>query len=875
MRLAAVCAALALFTLFPLGCRGCREQAAPPPGGPAIVQDFEDRPSIKKWPRDAPGAAELSADWHADGQRSLKIDPDVMAALPELSIRDFSGYTTLVFQVHNPAAETTALELEIQDEHTEHWDRHQRSFGVPPGDQRIELEISGGLWRGEEGRPYRGAVKTPIDVARITRLAFTNRGHAAIYIDRIELVSRPKIASQGAFAFDFGPTGSQVMGQAIGVFETTQYTPERGYGLLGSKPARIERSMSYPTPLLGDGLGFDDGGFRVDLDGGDYLGWIAFERGGFWQNESPGYRRAALAVNGAVACEHEFTESGPHFFFEDTELTDASQIEEQIIRPAAAIRRFSFKAAPRGNTFTLRVEGATGSPLRVAGLFLAPDTPAGRAFLDAEEALQSRAIRAAFPPEDRGRRRAPRAAPEEELLVEPLPPGAPVYPRDLPVHPRGAPLEEILAITGQPVTVHLAVYARRARKVHVGAEMPGLKAAPRISVGRYLPMRSAAPGPAWIEVNHYRPEPDFTVGPELTRSLVIEIPMPDRGSGAFLGAITLDSEDTKLSIPVKVRLIERPLPAIPIPVGLFMNALPFGPSAIDEATWWRFQEDLLREQARAGLNCLTGGAGLQHPLPSAAGARDRAEEYLAKARGLGPVLAVVPYGGFLPPLEERPLAPRDLAEALSDFATPHYAYAYDEPGTEAEIKEALELTAPFTAAGVKTMGFTSIDSGTPGLDALLRSTYAPALATHEARDLARLAQQGRHVWVYNNGLSRYGMGLHLWRGIALGAEGRLEWIGLISQGFAFNNLDGREPSPSAWVVHHALGPLPTPSWLAAREGLLDARIRRALEAAVPAGDPALGAWSIEGYRADAARWPDEALARARATMLERLGRSPP
>lgn len=878
MRLAAACAAVLL--LVP-GCGGCGQRKAPvpSPGVPAIVQDFEGRPSINKWPRDAPGAAEVGTEWHADGQRSLKIDPDVMALLSDLKVRDFSGYTTLVFEVHNPAAETARLELEIQDQHADLYDRHQHTFGVAPGDHRIELDFSGGLWRGEENRPYRGSVKTPIDVSRITRLSFTNRGHAALYVDRIALEVAPKIEAKGAFAFDFGPTGSQVMGQSIGVFETTRYTPERGHGFLGDNIDRIEQSMSYPTPLLGDGLGLSEGGFRVDLDGGDYLGWIAFERGGFWEDESSGYRRAALAVNGAVVCSHDFTASGPHFFFEDTELTDPTQIEAQIIRPAAAIQRFSWKAQRGGNTFTLSVLDPRGKALRVAGLFLAPDTAAGRAFLEAHDALQSKAIRAAFPPADRGRRSAPRAAPEQALLAEPLTPGAQVYPRDFPLHPRGAPLSEILAVAGQPVTVQLAVYATTEQKVHAEASLssapPAPLLAPRISVGRYLPMLSAAPGPVWIEVNHYRPEPDFTVGPELTRSLLIEIPMPEHGSGVFTGAITLTGAATKLSIPLRIRLLDRLLPEIPIPVGLFMNALPFDSSAVGEATWWRYQADLLREQARAGLNCLTGGPGLLHPLRAAAGAPDPAAEYLSIARRLGPVRAVVPYGGFLPPLRGQPLAPRDLADALSAFGAPHYAYAYDEPGTEAEIKEAIELVSPFTAAGVKTMGFTSAQSDAPGQGELLRNTYAPALSIHDAGDLARLKAQGRHVWVYNNGLHRYGMGLHLWRSLKLGAEGRLEWIGMITQGFAFNNLDGREPSPSAWVVHEALGPLPTPRWLAAREGLLDLRIRLALEAAVPADDPALRSFPLSGYRADQDRFSDEILAAARAAMLERLGRAPP
>ena len=104
------------------------------------------------------------------------------------------------------------------------------------------------------------------------------------------------------------------------------------------------------------------------------------------------------------------------------------------------------------------------------------------------------------------------------------------------------------------------------------------------------------------------------------------------------------------------------------------------------------------------------------------------------------------------------------------------------------------------------------------------------------------------------------------------AAGRLEWIGLFTQGFAFDNLDGREPSPSAFLVHEKLGILETPRWLAAREGLTDLRVRLALEAKVPAGDPILGSWTMEGYGEDHARFPDAVLDAQRAAMLERLGK---
>src|SRR6478609_9352101 len=158
------------------GCGGCGPRRAPPGARTAVVQDFETSPSIKKWPKEAPGSAAIASSWHSDGTRSLAIGPGIQASFSDLRTDDWSGFSVLRFQVHNPLAQTIELGLEIQDEHTEFSARCQRTFGVLPGDQVIELDFSGGLWRGEENRAFRGDVKTPIDVAKVTRLGFTNHG---------------------------------------------------------------------------------------------------------------------------------------------------------------------------------------------------------------------------------------------------------------------------------------------------------------------------------------------------------------------------------------------------------------------------------------------------------------------------------------------------------------------------------------------------------------------------------------------------------------------------------------------------------------------------------------------------------------------------
>ena len=153
---------------------------------------------------------------------------------------------------------------------------------------------------------------------------------------------------------------------------------------------------------------------------------------------------------------------------------------------------------------------------------------------------------------------------------------------------------------------------------------------------------------------------------------------------------------------------------------------------------------------------------------------------------------------------------------------------------------------------------------------MVSASCAPALNLHTGEQLAELGSQGKEPWVYNNGLDRVGMGLRLWRSMQLGAAGRLQWIGLFTHGFAFHNLDGREPSRSCFLVHDQLGVLVTPVWLATREGLLDLRLRLALEQLAPADDPVLKLWSVDGYKQDEGQWPDTRLSNVRRQVLERL-----
>ena len=847
-----------------------------------LLQGFESPFALDPWPPDSPHRAEFSAEWSVEGQRSLKISPHLAVAVDRLATHDVREFQILRLVVNNPSDTTVPVGFSLEDEHHNYWDRHLSAFGAEPGVHVVDVNIAPPLWRSEQNRPFRGAVQEPLDRGCVTRIGFHNQSDDAIYIDRLEAVQPADLSMPGAVAFDFGPPRSPVSAHWQAVTPDQVFTVATGYGFGGPDGFALGQFMAYPTPALGDGVAWPEEGFVVELPGGSYRGWVAFERGGFWGGQTASYTEATLTCNGDTVHHHRYTPSGGHFLFQDTEITDWSQLADRLIWPAHAISSLRFTAREGVNTFRLAVAGTRGVPLRVAALVLAPDTPAGADYLRALQADQRRIVAQTYAQARRGRRHPERQPPGRDLVVEPLLPGEQLYPGDWPVEPAGNLPEEIVAIAGQRATVHLGLYARRDLDLEVETTPPvgaGRLPAPQVSHGRYLPIRPYGTGVAWLEVNHYRPDPFFTCGPELARSLLLEYDVPaDAEPGAYRGAVTVAGSGVRAEIPVRLRVLAASLPDIPVPVGLFMNALPMEPDEVaSPEVWWRLQESLLAEQGRAGLNCLTGGRGLRYRMVGdGALTGEDAIRYIRLAERFAPIQAVVSYGGFLPALRSDTVDVARMAAAIRHLEEehdlpPHYVNAYDEPTTAGEMERTLAYLTRSAASGLRTLGYTSWHGDDADWLRLAAATWAPALNGHSGQHLRRLRHEGREPWVYNNGLDRLGMGLRLWRSIQHGAAGRLQWIGLITQGFAFHNLDGREPARCAFLVHDRLGVLVTPMWLAAREGLLDLRLRLALERLAPPGDPVLDLWPLDGYRRDAEAWPPQRLQEVRQRMLVRLG----
>jgi hypothetical protein len=866
----------ALVVFFVVGCACSAAEGEPR----LMVQDFES------YQVGDPGSA-VSSEWNAGGKHSLCIGAGKSTWVKAMQATDWSQYNTLRMSFHNPSDKAVYLNFELCDQlgQSSWWNRHQNGLTIQPGDQVIEIDYSGTLWRSEPENHYRGDIKTPIDVAKMVWISFVNIHHdGPIYVDEIRVARVKKVELAGAFAFDFGAKNTVVMKDCTGVLPDTLYDAKRGFGLVDAPGRTLSTSMMYPSALLGDGVVWPAKGFRVDLTAGDYIGTIAFERGGYWaENETAQYDRATLKVNGTVVHEHKFKPSDIHFGFQDTEITDMAEVVDKLIWPAHTVSRIRFTAPHGANVFTLDVANSIRFPLRVAGLILAPATAAGEAFLADHDRLQREAINAIFAKQDKGHRGEGRAAPSKPLEYEVLYPGEMVYPTDWPTAAAGRQPAGLYAITGENLTVHLGVYGREKGTVTVAAtplakgsaQLP----APLICHGRYLPNRPAHVGTAWIDINHYRPEPTFTVGPDLARSVILEFAIPkDAASGDYATTVTLSGAGSPITIPLKVHVVAAELAEFPIPVGLFMSGSAITKDHVDEATYWRLQESVVSEQMAAGLNILSSGIPYgSYKLVDGKLRTGDAIRYIRMAEKHGPVRAVLNYGGFHGPVSAEEMEP--FAKALdelekSEHLPPHLLNCFDEPTTPSEFAFLMPRLVKATQAGIRTWGCTSMHAPDHAAwNEMIENTRYPTLNGHTPIDLQRLKAQGAHPWIYNNNYSRYGSGIHLWRAMRGGAEGSISYTGNNVMGYAFHNLDGREPSLSCFAIHSTFGVLKTVTWLDRREGFLDCRIRLTLERLAKAGDPALGTWTTVDdatYRRDEAQWTSATLEETRVAMLKRI-----
>jgi len=802
------------------------------------LQDFETGLEINTWPPEA-ARPEFSTNWTADGSRSLLIHGDTMAAIDAMTTRDWSPYQLWRLHVNVPGNEGVVIGLEIADNVGGYHNRHQNSASAAPGESVVTVDVGGNLWRGERNRPYRDK-KSPIDKQRINRFAITAYGHD-LYVDRIELARSVPLSSPGGFAFDLGNSNQPVQSGWIGIGPDTRWNETNGFGI--TRGARsLGMTTPYPTLVMGDGLKMGDAALEVRLPGGRYLGWVLFERAGFWEDEQAAYTNAALLANGEIAASHSARVNDAWFELQDVEALSQEDIVHRMVLKRQKVADFTFNAIAGRNRFTLDVQGVRGEVPRLAGLVLAPDTPEGRAFLQGHKERQYNAIAATHQLLRKARREGDPAKASAPLLLAPLPTHEAMTPEDWPAITRSQPVPDLAGFPGMTVYRLVGLYATQ--ELSVAAAVTDLaggngvipRTAIRLAGNHYLPTHGYNETAVTLETHDYRPFDVLRLHPTLSRCILVSVDIPaGTKPGRYTGSLELTATGTlahAASAPLALEVLPGRLPPLDWPVGLFLSGVPVPRHLLADADYWRLSEDLFRLLAQGGKTMLTAGPGYRYTPAGFEGAD--AVRYLKLAGRYGLDQKVVNYGGF--PFDcdlSDPAVGRAWEAFRREHGLPvHYLNTYDEPSLPADFPPVFDRLAQRRAAGFKTIGWTSVmDPGKADANhsRIVKESHAAAFNLHSPETLRWANDMGTEAWVYNNGLSRYDQGVHLWRNRRYGARGRVDWIAAIVQGFQFDAMDGREPDLSCFYFHSRHGVLPAPRYLGVVEGSFDARLLSELE----------------------------------------------
>lgn len=816
-----------------------------------VIQGFEGQTKWDVWPPES-AKAEAKTDWATEGKQSIFLHKGTMIAVSEMATHDWSEYQVWRFHVRVPGTEGVALGLELGDKEPGNLNRMQTAASAPPGESVVTVDISGDLWRGEVNKPYR-LVKTPLDKKGIARFAITAES-GDIYVDQVELVKIKQIAADGAYAFSLGGPGKIIQGQWIGIKDSSAWDEAKGYGMTPGATF-LDKTTPYPTAVMGGGLIMNNASLQVKLKEGKYIGWAIFERSGFWENYQGLFTRLTLKANDQAVYTRDGKPEDPFFMLQDREVMDQQGVLQMVMDRQMA-GDFAFTASAGRNSFTMDVEGSGEYPPRLAGLVLAPDTAEGREFIAAHKKLQEETILATHRLIDRRERLGDPAQATEPLLVIPLPSDAKMHPGDWPAATASQPVPAMQSMAGLTACRVLGVYGKQ--------DFTGLKpvlselkgdagaipaAAVRLLVNNYMPVHGYEQTACWVETHDYRTR-DLDVRPDLARALLIMVDVPaDAKPGTYSGTLELTRQGNAVkSIPIALKVSAGTVPLADMSIGLFFSGVTIPKSVLGEQAYWQLTESLLQQLHRGSFTMVTGGPNFQIKwegnTPVVSG--DDAVKFLTMAKKYGLARIMTNYGGlYLWQGRGAPTVPgMSEADALSALfkaweafraknGLPDYlVYCYDEPGTDSEFAPVGASLKALRAAGFKTIGYTSMGSPDEVNDnhkMLAKETTNPAFNGHSPATLKYVRDLGNEPWIYNNGLNRMGIGVHLWRNHRYGAGGRIDWIGSIIQGFQYDALDSREPDLSCFYFHKSQGVLITPLFAGALEGGVDARLLFELE----------------------------------------------
>lgn len=279
----------------------------------------------------------------------------------------------------------------------------------------------------------------------------------------------------------------------------------------------------------------------------------------------------------------------------------------------------------------------------------------------------------------------------------------------------------------------------------------------------------------------------------MPRRLNVDIQVPRAAqSGIYRGELQIATGPDFISLPFEVEVLAVGLPELNVPVGVYLERLPF---------WDWFAG--LRNQGRAATECdlaylrELGLTGVAPPLATPTLKPNDFQQDLVAARNAGfaqDLLAYAPVKRLIAQLGAENIGPA-LAKASLDarragLEPPVWAIA-DEPGRDAEALAQIAMLSKSLRFAVPNIKL-AVQLNHPSQKSVLDAVEVALVNTGygvSAADISEIKRHGSQAWLYNMPDARLAAGFYLWR---VGAQGYLQWHARMPTADPFDPTDGRE-----------------------------------------------------------------------------------
>jgi hypothetical protein len=812
---------------------------------------------------------------------------------------DWNAFTFLRLEVFNPNPDAATFQLCLKDGTGTHgyFSWVNRYVTVPAGKKTIEFQISA-LRRGE-GSPKDALDPRPFLWQQLATAIF-ECSKGSLYVSRVSLAKVDLRNFAELRAFDFGPDqgGVEFLGfTAVG--PSAMYAQDRGFGWVGHGAAWSKHRANPPDELVGDWISDANGVFRIDLPNGEYEGWAIMEDPGEWELYQ-NYRYRSLSVNGVAAIDEKMNGAqflDRYFHFADVEDFPGDDLWSRYVAWRFPIHTFSFGVSDGKATVEIKGSGQYAATLNALVVYPKAKSSDGKAFLEATTERRRQSYAKAWT------ELVPTREPlDAAMAAKHKAQGYIAFqrPNDQSIGAFAAPKDDETRITlqataahGQSESLQFAIHALR--------DIEGLVVKPGAfssSDGGMLPESAIRCGFVSYKIKRmgFGGQGQYGSVPRMVRPFAkdgvdaatsakggmarwfwttVTVPSGQK-AGTYTGSLVLSAKGApNLKLPVSITVLPFDLPMPDMGMGVYGTA----PSPMFAYDFSENQQRLDQDQARIfedlaahGMTlfeawvALRGFAGGKAEWDTAA-----AERQAKRAKELGLSFPVVYASGTDAIATDPDAAARKHGFAGADailaetfgavnalfesrgLAKPVFCYG-DEPGTAPEVERVSKMYSNVRKGGGRGYIAYSVHDTTESLLDLL-GVSSLNWATRANIDRARTA--GNEVWVNNQGPSRWGFGVWMWKLHELGVGSHQQFCyngPHVDPYYALDGVEGEE----CMVFADRQGILrPTPDYERLRSGINDYRLLQLLKSLAKAkGAAGEAAWAPVAKRLDAIRCED-------------------